>query len=204
LNQVSASSFGETPAGGSNLAARQSFRAFGRRLQRDSNNVALHGQRLVAALALDGAEPVQGALVDFFFACTAADTAVRCAALEQVRHRLNPLIAQVFETHLGSNLSLTSSRIATRWSIFVSPSLDVPRRALRCSADDSRAFAKTAIAAWHSKDEATQQAFLEHCLICKDTLAYMLARRVILQHQNTLPVAWSEVGHQLEQAVLAV
>ena len=187
----------------SGLLARQSFRACTRRLLNDSSNIALHHERLASALALDGSEPVQGALVDLFFGCTAASMNDRREALELVWHRLNPLIGQVFKAHLASSLSLSSSRLATRWSILVSPSLDIPRRALRCSADDSRAFAAIAIDAWHNKDEMAQQTFLEHCLVCGDTLAFMLARRAILQKHDTLPASWSAVGYQLEQVVLA-
>ena len=179
------------------------FRALGRRLLSNRNDVALHMMRLNSALNLSGTEPVQGALVDLFFACPKSNFSDRSRALELVRMHLNPLVAQIFDLCITKSAMLATSQLATRWSILVSPSLDIPRRALRCSADDSRAFAAIAIDAWHNKDEMAQQTFLEHCLVCGDTLAFMLARRAILQKHDTLPASWSAVGYQLEQVVLA-
>ena len=46
------------------LSARQQFRQAGRRVLNAPADLALHEQRVNAALGLEGAEPLQGALAD--------------------------------------------------------------------------------------------------------------------------------------------
>ena len=47
-------------------------------------------------------------------------------------------------------------------------------------------------------DTATQQAFLHHCIICHDTLAFMLARQALLKTHHQLPPSWEDVSAQLQ------
>lgn len=185
----------------SSLAVRQLFRACGRRLVRDSQNVALHRERLALADRLPGCEPVQGALADLFFACRTASDEDRRTALETASNRLSPFARRWFGPYVHSPAFLSYSPLATRWSVLVGSSLDVPRRVLRCSTDDSRQLVGDALEAWHRGDEAAQTAFLEHCCICRDTLAFLLARRAILRERGELPPNWRAVSLMLQQAV---
>lgn len=178
-------------------AARISLRSWGRRLLGARDTVALHWARLQAALLLPDAEPVQGTLADLFYALP--NTSERRAALTVAQHRLSPAVAQAFGACVASGAFPHSSRLATRWSVLVSPSLDQPRRALRCNADDSRALAQIGLQAWERGDEWAQAEFLEHCRICRDTLAFMLARQAILKRQAALPAAWEAVSNDLQQ-----
>ena len=75
--------------------ARASFRAAGRRVLRDPARREAHWQRVQAALALPGSEPVQGALVDMLHACPpdAADFETKWQQLGVAR-RLAPLTAK--------------------------------------------------------------------------------------------------------------
>ncbi len=72
---------------------------------------------------------------------------------------------------------------------------------MRCNTDDSRFHAQNAVKAWQVHDVAAQDAFLEHCVICQDKLAFLLARRSLLQQLDELPAAWKAVGDQLEMMV---
>ena len=51
-------------------------------------------------------------------------------------------------------------------------------------------------------DLPAQQAFLSHCLVCRDTLALMLARRALLRLTPELPRHWAEVFVRLQATVL--
>ena len=156
--------------------------------------------RLHAALELPGAEPVQGALADLFMGCQHAAPADRHAALATVRARLPGWVAQLFSGHAGPAGAPfpRCSRMATRWSVLTTATLDMPRRALRCSHDDAQALALEAVAAWRAGDAAAQEAFLTHCQVCGDTLAFALARRLLLQALPDLPDAWNATYLRLQ------
>jgi hypothetical protein len=58
------------------------------------------------------------------------------------------------------------------------------------------------VTAWHAGDDAAQLAFLDHCLVCHDTLAFMMARRFLLRRSASLPARWVSVSHRLQDAGL--
>jgi len=161
-----------------------------------------HLERIRCALELPGSEPAQGALADFFLGCHDAPAADKLEALHLVRQRLTEPMARAFEDSVGHHGLDLCNRMATRWSVLATASLDVPRRVLRCSTDDSRQLAAEAVQAWQQGDVPTQAAFLSHCLICRDTLAFTVARRALLRLTPVLPRSWSEVYRQLQATVL--
>lgn len=168
---------------------------------RNSQDIALHRERLNLALHIAGCEPVQGALADLFFACREAGEEDRRTALEAASDRLSPFARRWFAPYVHAPVFSSCSPLATRWSVLVGSSLDVPRRVLRCSTDDSRQLVGDALDAWQRGDEAAQTAFLEHCCICRDTLAFLLARRAILRERGELPPNWRAVSLMLQQAL---
>lgn len=180
---------------------RQSFRACGRKVVLDPQNVVLHVERLNVAQDLPGQEPLQGALADFFFGCQVAEGSEKRRVFEAVRSRLSAAVGRRFESYLDSAPFPSCTEMATRWSVLVCTSLDLPRRVVRCSTDDSRQLVSDALDAWRRGDEAAQATFLEHCRVCQDTLAFMLVRRVIIQEIGELPPAWRAVCLSLQQAV---
>lgn len=179
-------------------SARLAFRACGRRLLRTPGDYAQHARRLGLALELPGSEPVQGALADLWVGCREAGETDRRRALDAVRSRLSPLTARAFEQHLAGGLP-ACTRLATRWSVLATASLDLPARSLCCSTDDSRALAAQAVQAWQDGDEAAQDEFLRHCRVCRDGLAFMLARRAILRRGAELPKHWAAVFTILQE-----
>lgn len=145
---------------------------------------------------------MQGALIDFFASCPAAPSELRLRALEIASARLSVRTRQAFGRQAGAPDAKRCSVLATRWSVWVSPSLDVPRRTLRCSIDDSRQLADAAIAAFEGNDVPSQEAFLSHCTECGDVLAFMLARRVLMARLGGLPARWEAASSFLQREKL--
>ncbi len=162
---------------------------------RDPARREAHWQRVQAALALPGSEPVQGALVDMLHACPpdAADFETKWQQLGVAR-RLAPLTAKSLHQAGRSGQALPRiSRYATRWCVLAAPALDGPRRALLCGADDSRNMAATALRAIGSGDTSEEQHFLAHCEGAHDALAFMLARRALLRQGIEPGPEWMRV-----------
>jgi hypothetical protein len=162
-------------------------------------SLALHRARIRVGLGLPGSEPVQGAIADMLFGCHDRTSIEKQAVLALTQGRLADHTLRAFEAHVQGQRLPACSRLATRWSVLVSTSLDIPARTLRNSSDDSRQLAHDAGLAWRMGDEAAQRAFLDHCLVCRDTLAFMLARRLVLRSQGVLPPSWAAVCTRLQQ-----
>jgi len=179
--------------------ARLAVRRQARRLVCDPTDVSAHLARLHASLELPGSEPVQGALADMFVAFGEAGESLKRTGLQMARTRLSPHAARWFEAQAGATQLLRITPLATRWSVLARPSADISTRARRCSVDDSRALADQVIEAISVADLQAQQAFLHHCVTCRDNMAFMLARRALLRMAVTLPADWEAVSLQLEQ-----
>ena len=185
------------------LSARERFRQAGRRVLHAPADPALHAERVDAALALEGAEPMQGALADWLHGC-APDAARLHAVLARadVGPRLAPFVLQALRAQVASGHQLpAASAWATRWSVLVAPSLDVPRRALLCSVDDSRRIAAEALPALLAGDAQAEQDFLAHCEGAGDSLAFMLARRALTREGRAMSPQWDAVSTVLQSGV---
>lgn len=183
----------------SHQAARQAVRQQARHLLRHPGDVGAHMARLNAALALAGAEPVQGALADLFCCFGTNDEALKRTALQLVRARLSVHAARWFEAQAAQAALPVITPLATRWSVLAHPCADISTRARRCSVDDSRWLAEQAVLAFERDDPSAQNEFLHHCVTCHDNLAFMLARRTLLKTGISLPQDWAAVSLQLEQ-----
>ena len=179
--------------------ARLAVRRYARQLLHNPTSVPVHLARLNAALELPGTEPVQGALADLFVSFDAAEASLKRMALQLVVERLPAHTARWFESQVAQARLAQVSPLATRWSVLARPSADISIRARRCSPDDSRALAARVVRAVGEQDVPVQQAFLHHCVTCHDNLAFMLARRALLQTGASLPAGWEIVSRQLEQ-----
>ncbi len=186
------------------LSAREQFRQAGRRVLRAPGDFSLHQQRVEAALALEGAEPLQGALADGLHGCEPdAPRFQAVLARADIQPRLPPFVMQGFRAQVASGRKLpAASPWATRWSVLVAPSLDVPRRAILCSVDDSRRIAAEAVPALLAGDAQAEQDFLAHCEGAGDSLAFMLARRALTRAGRTLSPQWEAVSLALQDGVM--
>lgn len=188
-------------SGIASLEDRLALRRHCRRLLKDRTDRQNHLARLQAALSLDGAEPVQGALADIFCVFGRGETEVKRIALQMARGRMSARVVAQFVAQLDADALPVINALATRWSILARPSADITTRARRCSPDDSRLLAKHALQDFLEGDVEAQEEFFQHCITCHDKLAFMLARREILARHATLPQAWERVSGQLEQAM---
>ncbi len=186
------------------LSARAQFRQAGRRVLRAPGDFSLHQQRVEAALALEGAEPLQGALADCLHGCE--PDAARFQALlarNELQPRLPPFVTQALQAQAASGRKLpAASPWATRWSVLVAPSLDVPRRAILCGVDDSRRIAAEALPALLAGDTEAEQEFLAHCEGAGDSLAFMLVRRALTREGRALSPQWEAVSLALQKGVV--
>ena len=160
-----------------------------------------HWTRLLAALELPGAEPVQGALAEIFFALDASHAGFKRQALQRASPRLPGHIARWFDAQLLPDRLPRITALATRWSVLARPSADISTRARRCSPDDSRSLAQQVVLAFARDDGQAQQEFLHHCITCHDKLAFMLARQALLRTTAKLPPHWESVSLALEQTM---
>lgn len=183
------------------LSARERFRQAGRDVMRVPNDRTLHEDRVMMACALEGTDPVQGAMADMLHACRPdAERTARLLRRPLVSQRLAPFVARAFHAQASSGQRLPRvSPLATRYCVLAMPSLDVPKRALLCSVDDSREIAAQAIPLLLLGETAIEEAFLTHCEGAGDSLAFMLARRALMRAGHPLSERWSQVLTQLQQ-----
>lgn len=185
------------------LSPRARFRQAGRAVLRSPAHRPLHETRVWAACAMDGAEPLQGAIADLLLGCVPqSDSSLRLLGHPQVSQRLTPFVVGQFLSLVEQRQRLPRvSPLATRFSVLAMPSLDVPRRALLCGVDDSRELAAQAIPALLAGDTAAEQAFLTHCEGAGDSLAFMLASRALSRAGVVQSQRWLEVSVALQKEV---
>ncbi|RMX01699.1 hypothetical protein EBQ25_03335 [Allofranklinella schreckenbergeri] len=183
-------------------AARLFFRRASRLvLQKPADRLA-HEDRVKQALALDGVEPLQGALVDMLVGC-ASDSALSKVFLQRkVQERLSPLVLGAMLAQVSSGEPLPRvNKLATRWCVLATPSLDVSPRALLCGTDDSRTIVANAIQALLEGDVEAEMHFLDHCVSSNDVLAFMLARKELGRRGRALSPQWEEVMEALQKRI---
>lgn len=183
------------------LAPRQAFRWLGRRVLREPGNAYWHRKRVTCAEQLPGGEPVQAALLDFLHGCGSASVDELRPLLERVSQRLPTSALVALRQRLGGDALAARPRfdpLATRWCVLASPSMDVPRRAVRVSPDESRRLAAEVVTAVLAADTQAEQAFLAHCESCADVLAFMLARRALQARGWQETPAWQGTSMALQ------
>lgn len=182
------------------LSDRERFRQLGRQVLAQPAERDRHELRVLAGCALPGSEPVQGALADMLHICEPdAARSGRLLEREDVRAHLPGYVLQAFEALVQSGGRLAKATpLATRYSIIATPSLNVPKRALLVSMDDSRTIAERAVAAVQVGDTTAEEEFLTHCRGAHDSLAFMLARRALMREGRVLGAMWEETLQALQ------
>lgn len=161
---------------------RQAYRRLSRRVLTSPTQKNYHLDRIRIALKFSENEPLQAALADYFFGCWYDIPFEGQSILDETKERLSDSVYQSFFKCLNKQDYIsTISLLANRWSVLITPSLDVPIHQIRTSSDN----------AWHVADDITEllikarnnnnpelaqieDEFLEHCLVCKDRMAFML------------------------------
>ena len=183
--------------------ARLAFLGRTRAVLQAPDQVATHMARLGAAMEMPGAEPAQGALADLFRVLGPKGAVAKAAALQMVASRLPAHVRRSFEARVSVDPLPAVTTLASRWSVLAIVSADVSTRARRVSADDSRALAADVLRALQGADLAVQEQFLDHCMTCRDAMAFMLARLAARKAGLALSPAWDSVGDALEREAMA-
>ena len=153
---------------------REQYRRMSRRILGSPTIINYHKERIRAAMSFFESEPLQGALADYFFGCWYDIPYQGQQTLDEAKERLSTPIYQAFLSCVHKQDYIWDiSPLATRWSVLVTPSLDVPTHKLRTSSDHAWHMADSIIANL-SKAKAEQNPllshmendFLEHCIVC--------------------------------------
>ncbi|WP_169393043.1 MULTISPECIES: hypothetical protein [Psychrobacter] len=194
-------------------AARKSFRYFSRKIFATPSSRYYHEQRINAALMLNEKEPLQGAIADFFYGCWYDIPYDVEDIFERVKGRLHPQIEQAFQNCINKlDYIKHSSVFATRWSVLVTPSLNVETHRLRISSDDAKEIAKNITNElmsardnedWHGIEQLENE-FFAHCLACNDRLAFSIVWFRLGKSDWQFDERWSDCQQQLEQEAIAV
>ncbi|MBO1529764.1 hypothetical protein J3492_00860 [Psychrobacter sp. F1192] len=190
------------------IEARQAFRYYSRKIFLTPNNRHYHEQRLDAALLLSEKEPLQGAVADFFYGCWYDIPYDIEEIFSRIKGRLHPQIEQAFHNCMNKlDYIKHSSEFATRWSVLVTPSLNVQTHRLRISSDDAKEIAKNItnelMAARDAGNLSTIQQveheFFAHCLACNDRLAFSIVWFRLGKSDWQFDERWNACQRQLEQ-----
>ncbi|MFO1268214.1 MAG: hypothetical protein U1F67_16440 [Rubrivivax sp.] len=192
------------------VAARRAFRAAGRRVLAEPQSLKQHLTRVRAACAMAGSEPVQGSLADLWCHGEGTPRAVTIAIVPammtgprqqrprrtpaasfQAQSRLMPHVARVRARARRDELTRTAPKPPAPWPRAGPRDRPAHAGAARATParrpDDSRALAAAAEAV---RNDAAA-GFIEHCRVCGDVAAFLLARRPLLAQARELPPAGS-------------
>ncbi len=193
------------------LAARQDFRYYSRKVFLSPNTRYYHEQRIDAALLLEEREPIQGALADFFYGCWYDIPYDVEDIFAHVKDRLQTNIQQKFRDYVNKlDYIERSSPFATRWSVLVTPSLNEQENRLRISSDDAKDVAKDITSElMNARDledwetiEQIENEFFSHCLARNDRLAFTLVWFRLGKSDWQFDERWNACQQKLDQTKL--
>lgn len=164
------------------LDVRRAFRYHSRRVLERPSSKYDHEQRIRIAIHFEEDEPLQGALADYIFTFWYDLVTQGDDLFEEIKHHLKVDILEKFRQCLTKQNYITSiSDLATRWSVLLTPSSDVPAHQQVITREDSLQLALTAsselLQARQQQDhELVQQLeneFISHCMACMDRIAFL-------------------------------
>ncbi len=194
-----------------NYNQRLSYRYFTRQVMNQPMNVDLHTSRIMVAMELEEREPLQGALVDMFYGCWFEVPFFGVRILSQVKDKLHQQTYKALRVYVEKrDYVQTISALATRWSVLVTPSMNVYHHQLRTSADDSYMLANQTVSALLTVLEedtinqteqihAIENEFFSHCKACNDSLAFSIVWWQLAKNGWRFDERWIACRVQLEQ-----
>lgn len=162
---------------------RKEFRYFSRLVKLTPANEHYHRKRIQAAMRLEQNEPLQGALADYFYACWYLMSTQGNQLLKEVSARLQAWVLEEFHRLVGQGYCLPSiTKLATRWSVLASPSMDMPSHQMYVGKDDASWVAKDVCKQLLAAKVANQQQHIEqieheffaHCMACQDRMGFLM------------------------------
>lgn len=186
-----------------NLSERREYRYYTRLVKRLPMHSYYHKKRLAVARQMAWREPLQGALADYFFACWHEMNFDGALMLEDLSNILPEHTLVGFHQYLnqGYNLLLVND-LATRFSILVSPSMNVPRHKLFVGKDDAKVLSAKVSAALIQADPndaaLIQEEYFAHCLACQDKMGFMMTWFALAKLGWVFDEAWLNCKNKLE------
>lgn len=190
------------------MVARRTFRHFSRKVFANPTHRPYHEARIKAALQLSEREPLQGAVADYFYACWYDIPYEGLEIFSMVQGRLHPQIEQAFLNCINKlDYMRHSSTFATRWSVLITPSLNVQSHRLRISSDDAKEIAKNiTVELMHAQAEhdirsikQIEDEFFAHCLACNDRVAFSIVWFRLGKSNWPFDERWRACQKSLEQ-----
>lgn len=185
---------------------RKRFRHLSRLVKIAPSNEHYHTERIASAMRLEQNEPLQGALADYFYACWYVIPIKGNEVLTRVSKRLNTWVIDDFRHFVNQGDYLPNiTKLATRWSVLVSPSMDVPSHQMYVGKDDASKVAKDIcqrlLSAKQAEDDTKitqiEQEFFTHCLACHDRMGFMMVWFELSKNHWQFHDEWSKCRQEL-------
>ncbi|MDO4897472.1 MAG: hypothetical protein Q3971_08940 [Moraxella sp.] len=188
------------------LLVREQYRRMSRRILGSPTLATYHKERIRTAMSFFESEPLQGALADYFYGCWYDVPHDGQQILDEAKERLSTPIYQAFLNCIHKkNYIWDISPLATRWSVLVVPSLDVPTHKLRTSSDNAWYVADNIITSLLKAKEddnplltQMEDDFLEHCIACADRMAFMVVWFRLNKENWQFDTRWANCRKLLE------
>ena len=161
-------------------AYHKQFRYYTRQVKLRPADSHYHQRRLQIASNAHQSEALQGAMADYFLGCWHELAENGARVLEEFGQELPTHITPLFWQFIRTGHYLTSiSVLATRFSVLVSPSMNVPNHHLYISKDDARLLSKQISEQILQSDDTAlvqrlQDDYFKHCLACQDRMGFMM------------------------------
>lgn len=190
------------------MEAKRNFRYYSRRILIRPDDALSHEYRLKNALQMTEKEPLQGALADYFYACWYDMPYRGKDILNSVQGRLHPQIHRAFTDCIAKQDYINKiSTLATRWSVLISPSMNVASHRLRTSSDDAKQIAnditQMLLDARYDEDwqriDQVETEFFAHCTACDDRMAFSIVWFRLGKENWHFDERWAACRHRLEQ-----
>lgn len=161
---------------------KKTFRELSRKVIKTPQNKHYHELRIQSALQFYESEPIQGALVDYFYACWYDIGLADISLLKEAQPKLGAQVYQQLLSYIDRAAFMPrNTTLATSWSVLATPSLQVATHRLRTSRDHSSyvvdAVIEKLLVARDNQDgeliERIEEEFFSHCLVCFDKVAFM-------------------------------
>lgn len=188
-------------------AYRKQFRYYTRLVYTHRTNAYYHKKRISIAMKLEQSEPLQGALADYFFGCWHEVAKDGALLLSELSEHLPTHILQEFHTFVATGVYLPAiSALATRFSVLVSPSMNVPKYKLYMNKDDAKLLSqKTSQAillAKQNNNEAElleiEESYFHHCMACHDRMGFMMTWFALAKEGFEFDQRWLGYRQKLE------
>lgn len=186
---------------------RHQFRHYSRQVLTQPQNLNAHKHRIQVALKLEEREPLQGTMIDFFYAFQTNLPNVTAEWLKQAQPHLHTYVYQ----NLMQRWQQPTQRehhhdiFATRWSVLTTPSMAAASHQMRTSRDASLSIAKALIEKLlqarqqqqHDLIVELQYEFFQHCLVCNDRVAFLFAWLKLSQQAWQFDAYWKACSARL-------